>query len=84
VVFGLDIDPVMLELGRRTVGDRVRWVEADLRSPDWAGQLLGDEFDVVVSATVLHWLDAEHVPHVAQGLADRERAAQRPYLALRN
>ncbi|MGH3938791.1 MAG: class I SAM-dependent methyltransferase [Pseudonocardiaceae bacterium] len=70
VVFGLDIDPVMLELGRRTLGDRVRWVEADLRSPDWAGKLVGAEFDAIVSATALHWLDSEHVPHVAQGLAE--------------
>lgn len=75
VVVGLDIDPVMLELGRRTLGDRVQWMEADLRSPDWAGQLAAAEFDAaefdaVVSATALHWLDSEHVPHVAQGLAD--------------
>lgn len=26
-------------------------------------------FDAIVSATVLHWLDAEHLPHVTQGLA---------------
>lgn len=69
-VVTLDIDPVMLELGRRTLGDRVRWVEADLRLPHWAAQLVGTEFDAVVTATALHWLDAEHVPHVAKGLAD--------------
>ncbi|MGH3611779.1 MAG: class I SAM-dependent methyltransferase [Pseudonocardia sp.] len=69
-VVGLDLDPVMLELGRRTVGDRVCWVAADLRSPDWAEQLLGAEFDAIVSATALHWLDAEHLPHIAKSMAD--------------
>jgi len=68
-VVGLDLDPVMLELGRRTLRDRVRWVEADLRSPDWSDRLEPGSFDAVVSATALHWLDAEHLPPVAEGLA---------------
>lgn len=68
-VTGLDLDPVMLELGRRTLGERVRWVEADLRSPRWAEQLPTPRFDAVVSATALHWLDAEHLPHVTRGIA---------------
>lgn len=68
-VFGLDLDPVMLELGRRILGDRVQWIEADLRAPEWIEQLSTTQFDAVVSATALHWLDAEHLPHVAEGLA---------------
>ncbi|MGH3565576.1 MAG: class I SAM-dependent methyltransferase [Pseudonocardia sp.] len=68
-VVGLDLDPVMLELGRRTLRDRVRWVEADLRLPDWPDGLEPGSFDAVVSATALHWLDAEHLPHVTAGLA---------------
>ncbi|MGH3848725.1 MAG: class I SAM-dependent methyltransferase, partial [Pseudonocardiaceae bacterium] len=68
-VVGLDLDPVMLELGRRTLGDRVQWIEADLRSPDWTQRLSTVKFDAVVSATALHWLDAGHLPHVSEGLA---------------
>jgi trans-aconitate methyltransferase len=71
-VVGLDLDLVMLELARRTLGDRVRWVDADLRSPAWTDGL--GEFDAVVSATALHWLDAEHLPTLPDGLA----AALRP------
>lgn len=68
-VVGLDLDPVMLELGRRTLGDRIQWVEADLRSPGWPDSLAGGRFDAVVSATALHWLDAERLPTLAIGIA---------------
>ncbi|MGH3917277.1 MAG: class I SAM-dependent methyltransferase [Pseudonocardiaceae bacterium] len=68
-VFGLDLDPVMLELGRRTLGDRVHWVETDLRAADWTGSLPTTPFDAIASATALHWLDADHLPHLAAGLA---------------
>ena len=40
----VDIDPVMLAIGRGalgTVDDRLRWIEADLASPDWL-QALGE------------------------------------------
>lgn len=68
-VVALDLDPVMVDLGRRTLGDRVRWVEADLRQPTWPEALPGEPFDAVVSATALHWLDAEQLPALAAGLA---------------
>jgi len=67
-VVGLDLDPVMLELGRRTLGDRIQWVEADLRSPGWPGALARGRFDAVVSATALHWLDAGRLPALAEGI----------------
>lgn len=68
-VVALDLDPVMLELGRQTLGDRVQWVEADLRSASWHHPLPAGHFDAVVSATALHWLDTEHLPALADGLA---------------
>lgn len=68
-VVGLDLDPVMLELGRRTLGDRVKWVDADLRTPEWPDELPGRSFDAVVSATALHWLDADQLPALATGIA---------------
>ncbi len=58
----------MLEMGRRTLGDRIEWVEADLRRADWSRALGGRAFDAVVSATALHWLDADHVAHGMAGV----------------
>ncbi|MHA6632070.1 class I SAM-dependent methyltransferase [Pseudonocardia sichuanensis] len=68
-IVGVDLDPVLLELGRRTLGDRVRWLDADLRQPGWSRQLDGAPVDSVVSATALHWLDPEHLREVARELA---------------
>lgn len=68
-VVAVDFDPVMLELGRRTVGDDVHWVDADLARPEWTG-LVGDApFDAAVSATALHWLRADEIPALASALA---------------
>jgi SAM-dependent methyltransferase len=72
-VVGLELDPVMLELGRRTLGDAVRWVPADLREPDWPRRLPETAFDAVVSATALHWLEPEHLGTLVTGLAGRMR-----------
>ncbi|MGY6501471.1 MAG: class I SAM-dependent methyltransferase [Acidimicrobiales bacterium] len=69
-VVALDIDPVLVELGRRAHGDRIVWAEADLLTPEWVDALGGRRFDAVVSATSLHYLDAEHLPVVARGVAD--------------
>jgi trans-aconitate methyltransferase len=36
----VDFDPVLMRLGQDALGDldgRLRWVEADLRRPDWNG-----------------------------------------------
>ncbi len=68
-VVALDLDPVMVELGRRTLGGKVRWVQADLRFPDWDRGLRDETFDSVVSATALHWLEAADLPQLANGLA---------------
>jgi len=72
-VIGIDLDPVLLELGKRTLRDRVRWIEADLRCPSWSQRLEGPPFDAALSATALHWLDPEHLGHLAGGLAARLR-----------
>jgi trans-aconitate methyltransferase len=55
----VDIDPVMVAIGRGavgTVGGRLRWVETDLSSPNWAAALREVEVDAVLSSTALHWL----------------------------
>ncbi|OLL74444.1 Methyltransferase [Pseudonocardia sp. Ae168_Ps1] len=67
-IVGVDVDPVMLELARRTTGDRVRWVDADLSGPEWTEQV-GGPFDAAVSATGLHWLQEGALPALAAQLA---------------
>ncbi len=58
-VIAVDIDPVMLAIGRGAIGTvdgRLRWIEADLESPGWL-QALGDtRVDAALSSTALHWL----------------------------
>jgi SAM-dependent methyltransferase len=68
-VVALDIDPVLVELGKRAHGDQLDWVEADLRQPGWHRAAGDAHFDAVVSATALHYLDAVHLPHVYSGIA---------------
>lgn len=55
----VDIDPVLLTLGRNALGTfdgRLRWVEADLRDANWMDALEGAQVDAVLSTTALHWL----------------------------
>jgi trans-aconitate methyltransferase len=58
----VDIDPVLLTLGRGALGDmqgRLRWIEGDLRDAGWITQLGREQVDVVLSTTALHWLPVE-------------------------
>jgi len=58
-VVAVDMDPAMLALGRGALGDaggRLRWIEADLSSPDWLAALPGEQVHAVLSSTALHWL----------------------------
>lgn len=72
-VVGVDIDPFLLALARRTTGDRCRYLDADLRAPGWDAALGDTRFDAVCSATALHWLDAGHLGPLAEVLAARLR-----------
>jgi len=56
-VTAIDMDPVLLAIGRNTLGDmggRLHWLDADLRSR-WSAQAQGP-VQAAVSATALHWL----------------------------
>jgi SAM-dependent methyltransferase len=58
----VDIDPVMLAIGRGALGTadgRLRWIDADLASPDWFEALGETQVDAVLSSTALHWLEPE-------------------------
>jgi SAM-dependent methyltransferase len=68
----VDIDPVLMKLGQDALGDlggRLRWVEADLRLPDWFHRLPESGFDAVLSSTALHWLDPVRLAGLYQELA---------------
>jgi SAM-dependent methyltransferase len=56
----LDQDPVLLAIAAASLGNRARIVSADLSSPRWTDQV-GTGFDAVLTATALHWLEADRV-----------------------
>lgn len=58
---GVDLDPALLAIARGHFDgdDRATFVTADLKDPDWTGQLPHDSYDAVLTATALHWLHAE-------------------------
>ncbi|MER6422141.1 class I SAM-dependent methyltransferase [Streptomyces sp. NPDC001137] len=55
---GIDLDPALLAIARGTFegDDRVTFVEADLKDPDWPTRLPYETYDAVLTATALHWL----------------------------
>ena len=73
-VIAVDADPVTLSLGRAAHGDApgLRFLDLDLRSPDWAARLgiePGRLVDAVVSTTALHWLSAAELRDLYATLA---------------
>ncbi len=67
----VDIDPVLVAIGRGALGSvhgRLRWVEADLESPDWLSALGEARIDAVLSATALHWLQPEPLARLYRDL----------------
>ncbi|MEV2194369.1 class I SAM-dependent methyltransferase [Streptomyces phaeochromogenes] len=58
---GVDLDPALLTIAEGTFrgDDRVTFVTADLKEPDWAAKLPYDSYDAVLTATALHWLHRE-------------------------
>ncbi|MCX5092825.1 class I SAM-dependent methyltransferase [Streptomyces sp. NBC_00365] len=58
---GVDLDPALLTIAEGTfAGDeRVSFVAADLKDPQWATRLPYESYDAVLTATALHWLHSE-------------------------
>ncbi|MEU1817453.1 class I SAM-dependent methyltransferase [Streptomyces roseifaciens] len=58
---GVDLDPALLTIARGTFAgdDRVQFVTADLKDPDWTAQLPHEHYDAVLTATALHWLHSD-------------------------
>jgi SAM-dependent methyltransferase len=71
---GVDADPLLLELGRRTVGvegSRMRFVDADLRAAEWPSQLPDPgPYAAAVSTTALHWLTPPELERVLRATAE--------------
>ncbi|AJE82400.1 methyltransferase [Streptomyces albus] len=55
---GVDLDPALLAIAEGTfAGDeRVTFVTADLKDPEWTAALPYSSYDAVLTATALHWL----------------------------
>ncbi|MET7702892.1 class I SAM-dependent methyltransferase [Streptomyces sp. NPDC005485] len=58
---GVDLDPALLTIAEGTFrdDDRVTFVTADLKDPQWTARLPYDSYDAVLTATALHWLHSE-------------------------
>ncbi|MEU7013871.1 class I SAM-dependent methyltransferase [Streptomyces sp. NPDC046385] len=58
---GVDLDPALLAIAEGYFADdeRVAFVTADLKDPQWATALPHDSYDAVLTATALHWLHSE-------------------------
>ncbi|MFJ9375789.1 class I SAM-dependent methyltransferase [Streptomyces sp. NPDC101455] len=58
---GVDLDPALLAIAEGTFADddRVTFVTADLKDPEWTTRLPYDGYDAVLTATALHWLHSE-------------------------
>lgn len=62
-IFGIDFDPTLLSLAEKRLfqfGERVRFIQADLRDDSWLKTVPG-EMNAVISATALHWLNQEQL-----------------------
>ena len=62
-IVAVDFDQVLLTMGQNVAGkraDRIRFIQTDIREADWWAEY-AEAFDLVVSATALHWLNAEHL-----------------------
>ncbi|MFF8277625.1 class I SAM-dependent methyltransferase [Streptomyces lateritius] len=58
---GVDLDPALLAIaeGYFAGEERVTFVTADLKDPDWVTALPHTSYDAVLTATALHWLHTE-------------------------
>jgi SAM-dependent methyltransferase len=69
-VLACDLDPWLVEMGRRTLGadPRVRWLETDLRAEGWADDV-GGGHDAILSSTALHWFHRDELVRLFERLA---------------
>lgn len=69
VVTAVDLDPWLVELGRRCAQDsRLLWRVADLRAPGWSEEV-ARPVDAALSATAMHWFDGEQLGRIYADVA---------------
>ena len=72
-VVALDLDPVLMAIGRGALGDaggRLAWRQVDLRAEGWPGKLAADQpFDAVVSIATLHHFSSRELGGIYGALA---------------
>ncbi|MGC3864060.1 class I SAM-dependent methyltransferase [Micromonospora chersina] len=66
----LDLDPVLLTLAEASLAGRATVVTADLNQTDWARALPHRDYDAVLTATALHWLDGPRLAALYRELRD--------------
>ena len=72
----VDVDPALLAIAAGVLGGdaRVQIVRADLAGPGWARALPAGDYDAVLTANSLHWLEEPALRRVYAGLAGLIRA----------
>ncbi|MGW3968844.1 class I SAM-dependent methyltransferase [Streptomyces ardesiacus] len=69
-IVAVDMDPVLLELGRTHHGDAARYVDAVIGQEGWTDALrLERGVDIALSTTALHYLSADVLLHTYRGIA---------------
>lgn len=71
-ILAVDFDPVLLAMGRRLAGETASQIEfkrVDIREPEWWTSYRS-QFDLVITATALHWLSAERLAQAFQRIFD--------------
>ncbi|MGH3786805.1 MAG: class I SAM-dependent methyltransferase [Pseudonocardiaceae bacterium] len=70
VLLGVDIDPLLLALGRTRYGHRVHFIDADITAAGWTQALSPVQMiDAAVSTTALHWVPPEHLARLYVDIA---------------
>ncbi|BCB91539.1 class I SAM-dependent methyltransferase [Phytohabitans suffuscus] len=72
----LDLDPVLRRLAAGSLeaaGGRATVVTADLRTADWLAALPHRDFDAVLTATALHWLDPSRLTELYREIREALR-----------
>ncbi len=62
-VVGVDMDPILLRLAEETnaFGEKMQFIRVNVTDENWQEQLPHKNFDAIVSATALHWLQPEQL-----------------------
>jgi SAM-dependent methyltransferase len=66
----LDVDPVLLTIATASLDEHSTVVTADLRTPGWADALPRRDYDAILTATALHWIEGDRLRDLYRELRD--------------